>query len=430
MSRTRFTCLLCLAFLIPLVFLAPAYMSMVRAKMTALYPDDGRHFYVGAHALVAHDYALYENPQQLLEFSRKNGWGDIVLPARSSPLLYALTVPLTRFSVLGATRVLQGVNYLLLAISIILLMASFASLHPLPRRTQWLATAALVVGSLGFAPVLDTLQQGQNNLLVLASLSGCLYAYLHRWSVAAGFFTALAIAIKLFPGVMVIFFVAKRRYAEAAWSLLWYAALNLLVGAIFGMRFVTSWLGVFFTNSVVENETIENQSLRALLGSLFSRADELFGGQGHVTLWVLHLLALAGLTWLAVDACRRRAAAGTGSPLAEFSLAIMLGFLASTFSFTHHHSLLLLVFTPAFLHLALVRDLTPAEARAGLLLALLYAAIACTDGFVGGFMRERYMRWFHLYALNYMVPAVLVLLLYVHYVRAYANGLLFAPVRD
>ncbi|WFF03214.1 glycosyltransferase 87 family protein [Micromonospora sp. WMMD964] len=195
--------------------------------------------------------------------------------------------------------------------------------HGLPRTFTLVAAVLLV---LAVESIRETITFGQiNMLLVVLILADLLFAVpqARRW---AGVGVGLATALKLFPGIFIVYLLATRRWRAAAVAGATAAAATLLAAAIApsdSWRFWTHEL--WTTERVGRTDIVGNQSLFGLLSRFTApeKPDRL--------LWLLLVAAVAvyGL-WRATRAAR------AGDALTGLTLTGLVGALVSPISWTHH----------------------------------------------------------------------------------------------
>ncbi|MBM0231428.1 DUF2029 domain-containing protein [Micromonospora sp. STR1_7] len=195
--------------------------------------------------------------------------------------------------------------------------------HDLPRAFT-LTVAVLLV--LAVESTRETITFGQiNMLLVVLILADLLFAVpqARRW---AGVGVGLATALKLFPGIFIVYLLATRRWRAAAVASATAAAATLLAAAIAprdSWRFWTHEL--WATERVGRTDYTGNQSLFGLLSRFTApeKPDRL--------LWLLVVAVVAGYgLWRAVRAAR------AGDALTGLTLTGLVGALVSPITWTHH----------------------------------------------------------------------------------------------
>ncbi|MEV4690787.1 glycosyltransferase 87 family protein [Micromonospora echinospora] len=252
-----------------------------------------------------------------------------------------LGVAIAAFAVLTVAAVVVTTRWLVLPV---------LQRHDLPR-VFGLTVAVLLV--LAVESTRETITLGQiNMLLVMLVLGDLLFAVPQgrRW---AGVGVGLAAALKLFPGIFVLYLLAARKWRAAAVAAATAAVATLLAAAVApgdSWRFWTHELWV--TDRVGRPDYTGNQSLFGLLSRLAASAE------ADRLLWLLLALAVAAFgLWRAARAAR------AGDALVGLTLTGLVGGLVSPITWIHH----LYWFIPAVVVLvdaALDADpATPAGAR-------------------------------------------------------------------
>ncbi|MBQ0900536.1 glycosyltransferase family 87 protein [Micromonospora sp. U21] len=256
---------------------------------------------------------------------------DYVQPDRVQGELYFTYPPFSALLLwpfglirLGATVTIFTVLTLLaVVVTTRWLMTPVIARHNLPR-TFTLTVAVLLV--LAVESTRETITFGQiNMLLVVLILTDLLFAVpqARRW---AGVGIGLATALKLFPGIFIVYLLATRRWRAAAVASATAAAATLLAAAIAPGD---SWR--FWTQELWDNDRVGrtdytgNQSLFGLL-SRFSAPEK-----PDRLLWLLVVAVVAGYgLWRAVRAAR------AGDVLTGLTLTGLVGALVSPITWTHH----------------------------------------------------------------------------------------------
>lgn len=260
------------------------------------------------------------------------------------PFYGMLFVPLVRYfdglSVLFAHRVL---NVLLLVATALIWLRMWR----IPLCS--LAAAALLI-VFNFRPLVDTIAFGQIDLVLLFLLTAALWALRAEHDSVAGALVALGTLFKLYPVVLLAFFVLKRR-----WAGLWGFALGMLVFngialAVMGWELHRVYLfevlpRIGGTTSWVENQTIAGFVAR-LVASPTSAT--IFQDQG------LRLLgtAISALVVLAVCALALLPAERRSPAYAlQYGLFLLLMVLCVPAAWMHYETLLVVPFAALLLEL-------------------------------------------------------------------------------
>jgi alpha-1,2-mannosyltransferase len=151
-----------------------------------------------------------------------------------------------------------------------LLMWWFAG--PLIRRRgwpPWFAVAVALCLALCFEPVRETLTFGQVNTLLLTLVAGDVLFGLSRGKRWAGVGIGLATAIKLTPGVFILYLLVTGRWRAAATAIGTAAAATLAAAAIFPDQSREFWTAALWdTGRVGVLSYVSNQSIRGYLARL------------------------------------------------------------------------------------------------------------------------------------------------------------------
>ncbi|MEK8107812.1 glycosyltransferase 87 family protein [Micromonospora sp. M12] len=256
---------------------------------------------------------------------------DYVQPDRVQGELYFTYPPFSALLLwpfgllrLGATVTIFTVfTVLAVVVTTRWLVAPVIARHGLPRTFTVIAAVLLV---LAVESIRETITFGQiNMLLVVLILADLLFAVpqARRW---AGVGVGLATALKLFPGIFIVYLLATRRWRAAAVASATAAAATLLAAAVApsdSWRFWTHEL--WTTERVGRTDIVGNQSLFGLLSRFTApeKPDRL------IWLLVVAVVAVYGL-WRAARAAR------AGDPLTGLTLTGLVGSLASPITWTHH----------------------------------------------------------------------------------------------
>ncbi|MGC4786915.1 glycosyltransferase family 87 protein [Micromonospora sp. DT178] len=203
------------------------------------------------------------------------------------------------------------------------LLAPVIARHGLPRVFS-LTVAVLLV--LAVESTRETITFGQINMLLVVLILADLLFAVPRASRWAGVGVGLATALKLFPGIFIVYLLVTRRWRAAAVASVTAAAATLLAAAVAprdSWRFWTHEL--WATDRVGRTDYTGNQSLFGLLSRI--TAPE----KPHQLLWLLLVAAVAGYgLWRAARAAR------AGDTLTGLALTGLVGSLVSPITWTHH----------------------------------------------------------------------------------------------
>ena len=262
--------------------------------------------------------------------------------------------------------------------------ATVAVLHWLLGPARRPDRALLLTGGLLLAVAFDpwraTYNYGQVNVLLLALVAADLLVLLPRGHRLTGVLIGVAAAIKLVPGLFIVYLVLTRRWRAAATATVTAAGVTVLMWAVAPSASWDFWTGHLWQSSRIGDPAfVSNQSLNGAVHRL--------GAPGAVWL-VLALAVLAGWALLV-----RR----TDDPLVGLALTGAVACLVSPITWVHH----LVWLIPALAVLALARP------RWALVLAIGAYALLCSR-LVWRF-NGRFAGWGQLGADTYLLVTLVLL---------------------
>jgi alpha-1,2-mannosyltransferase len=184
-------------------------------------------------------------------------------------------------------------------------------------------------------PVRDDMRFGQVDMVLLAMAVADCAASAPRWP--RGALVGLATAIKLVPGVFIVYLWLSGRRRAAVIAVI--AALAWTAGAwlVLPHDSVTYWTSVIFQSGRLgSNSGTSNQSLRGMLLRAF------LPGQVPGALWLALWLALA-LVVAAAGFCLARRRARQSREIEGIAVTALLGVLLSPVSWIHHFVVVVVV---------------------------------------------------------------------------------------
>ncbi len=116
----------------------------------------------------------------------------------------------------------------------LMLLAVWLILRELRVRLQWWHIFPAIIVLLLADPILMQLFYGQLNFLIAFLIVLGWVADRRGYQAAAGLAVGTAVALKLFPGLLLVYFLAARRWRAATWGIATAIAWNLLAVAAFG----------------------------------------------------------------------------------------------------------------------------------------------------------------------------------------------------
>ncbi|WP_376776349.1 glycosyltransferase 87 family protein [Allocatelliglobosispora scoriae] len=192
-------------------------------------------------------------------------------------------------------------------------------------RAGWFPVAIALALLMAFEPLRETFLFGQVNMLLVALVGADLLFGLRRGRWWAGVGIGLATAIKLTPGVFIIYLLVTGRIKAAFVAMGSAAGATLLAAAIApdaAREFFTS--AIWDTDRIGRLSFVSNQSLQGLV----ARLDDAHPSK---LLWLVLVLAT-----LAVWIVRSRRAVAAGDEATGFALTGIVGCLISPVTWIHH----------------------------------------------------------------------------------------------
>lgn len=246
------------------------------------------------------------------------------LPFTYPPFSAVLSTPLAVLP-FGADKVI----WLLLAVCGPLVLVVRTGFRPLLSSLGSVAPTAfpLILAIAAYLqPVKEEFGFGQVDLLLVGlCLVDCL-ARSPRWP--AGLLIGLATAVKLEPGVFIIYLLITGRRRAAGTAVASFAASTGLAWAISPADSVAYWGGAIFqTSRLGGNASAANQSLRGMV----LRALRFQPGAAADVLWLLAVLVVGVAGFAAARACWRH-----GQDLAGIAITGLLWALLSPVAWIHH----------------------------------------------------------------------------------------------
>ena len=243
------------------------------------------------------------------------------LPFTYPPFAALSFVPMALLGPVGARVALTALSAIAL---VVCLGLSIRAVRPgWTARSRWTIALVVAAAALFTDPVYWTLSYGQVNLLLMALVLLDLFG--RRTVLPRGVLIGLATAVKLTPGIFIVYLALTRRWRAA-----------VIAGAVVLASMATGYLVApgpsleYWGRLVFEPRRVGglmfagNQSLRGVVARLS-------GDTGAGSVWMLSaLVTLAVGMWLAARAHRHRA------ELLGVSLCAVTGLLVSPVSWNHH----------------------------------------------------------------------------------------------
>src|SRR5262245_3231224 len=147
---------------------------------------------------------------------------------------------------------------------------------PIARRqgwTRWYALAVAACLAAAFEPLRETVNFGQVNLVLVFIVAADLILFVGRGSRLGGFGIGLATAIKLTPGIFIVYLLVTKRWRAAVVASITAAAATILAAAVAPDASRVFWTdAVWNTDRVGAVAFISNQSLYGAVARLHPSA--------------------------------------------------------------------------------------------------------------------------------------------------------------
>ena len=330
---------------------------------------DFSHYYLSALAMRA---GLNPYTTDLRPLGRALGI-EAIDHATYPPAFLLCFEPLTLMTPRAAYWTWFGINVAALAFALALLFREIPSL----RMRQVMALIPLAIL---YPPLGTHFFYAQTQVLILLLFVLMMWAMGRGYNRTAGLFLALAGLIKIFPLLMVGYFVTRHRWRAVA-----YTAAGVVAGALVTIAMIGVQRSLGFSNgvhSITSNEFIARPANIAL-GSFVSRlfwyaSGTMGGGEGALLGWVRPIVALAAQLLLLGLTARATwiAKAARDADWRAFSLWVVATILLAPTAWIHYAVLLLIPFGVV----AAAGWANHARARAVWLMLASYALLALAMG--------------------------------------------------
>ncbi|MFI7026990.1 glycosyltransferase family 87 protein [Micromonospora sp. NPDC049900] len=239
------------------------------------------------------------------------------------PFAALLLLPFSLLKLGVTVAIFTGLTVLGVVVTTKWLLDPVIRRHHLPYAFT-LAVGALLV--LGVESTRETITFGQINMLLVVLILADLLFAVPRGSRWAGVGIGLATALKLFPGIFIVYLLATRRWRAAVVASATAAGATLLAAAVApgdSWRFWTHEL--WATDRVGRTDYTGNQSLFGLLSRLTAPEEP------SRLIWLPLVAAVIGYgLWRAVRATQ------AGDALSALTLTGLVAALISPITWTHH----------------------------------------------------------------------------------------------
>jgi len=220
------------------------------------------------------------------------------------PMMTLLVLGLAHFEYRTAFVIWSGLGILLLLVSIHLVLSGLWPSATAGRRLLVTVCLGLVLTSA--YPVSRQFQFGNVQMVLLGLVTGAWFADRrgHRW--LAGLLIGLAAGVKLYPGFLVLYFLALRSWRGVSGAILAFVILVLSAGLVFGFDVFPAFVTEAMPAIADYRSDPPNLSLFGLASKLFNPGTHIETAPLLSAPWLA--VALAGLSFLLVTVLFLRAA--------------------------------------------------------------------------------------------------------------------------
>ncbi|HKB31462.1 MAG TPA: glycosyltransferase 87 family protein [Streptosporangiaceae bacterium] len=244
-----------------------------------------------------------------------------LLPFTYPPIAAVFAVPLAMMSWPAAQAVWVALIYVPLAVTI---WYAFRPLLATAGRHAPVVYAGLFVVCAYLFPLRDQMRFGQVDILLVALCVADCAAVSPRWP--RGALVGLAAAVKLVPGVFIVYLWISGRRRAAATAAGVAAAWTLGAFVLLPRDSLFYWTNAIFdSNRLGSNTGTSNQSLRGILLRLF------LPSAAPTAVWVIALVVVGAAGFVTA-----RRVARTGGEMAGIAITGLLAVLLSPVAWIHH----------------------------------------------------------------------------------------------
>ncbi len=302
------------------------------------------HYYASVKALQDGAANIYD-PQLMKEYSLALSEGRWAVFDNHPLPFYLLYIPFMQGSLASGYIKHAFWQFFLYAAGLLLLCRHF--LADSDKKIAWLTWALLTVGSFSWGVWLDNFLLGQVGGLFFFSLATVVVCTWKKQDILCGLALAIAILLKLYPALLIVWLLAKRRYKAVGYCAFTLAMLALSAGLQWGFFRFDQYAQFLLTEQSYQ-EVASNQSLMTLVSACLYDVSPLV-----IKLINVALLATgAAFLWrngakvqVAEIASEQTSGSDNFTLLAlDYSTWILLMLMLSPLSWSHHHLALLIPF--------------------------------------------------------------------------------------
>ena len=317
------------------------------------------HYYASVKALQDGAANIYD-PQLMKEYSLALSEGRWAVFDNHPLPFYLLYIPFTQGSLASGYIKHAFWQFFLYAAGLLLLCRHF--LADSDKKIAWITWALLPVGSFSWGVWLDNFLLGQVGGLFFFSLATVVVCTWKKQDFLCGLALAIAILLKLYPALLIVWLLAKRRYKAVGYCVFTLAMLALSAGLQWGFFRFDQYAQFLLTEQSYQ-EVASNQSLMTLVSACLYDVSPLviklinvaLLATGAALLWRNGAkVQVAEITSEQTNSNSDSNDSGSGSGNSgsdnftllalDYSTWILLMLMLSPLSWSHHHLALLIPF--------------------------------------------------------------------------------------
>lgn len=247
-------------------------------------------------------------------------------------------------------------------------------IDPVARRerwTRWYAFAIAMCFAAAFEPLRETFLFGQVNMFLVFLVAADLLRFTSKGSKLGGIGVGLATAIKLTPGIFIVYLLVTKRWRAAITASITAAVVSLLAAALAPDASRVFWTDALWnTDRIGAVAFVSNQSLHGAVARIHETHPSTLA-------WLASVVAV--MVWWVV---RIRRSAAAGDEMTGFALTGIVGCLISPITWIHH----LVWVGPALLLLLDNALVAPTRKRRNQMLAfMIFSYVVLCSRFVWNF---------------------------------------------
>jgi uncharacterized membrane protein len=187
------------------------------------------------------------SPEKVAALARDAGVTGFLFPFTSSPVAAYAAIPLTWFSSRDAQSIWLWISVLLTALTLTIVVEASRRFVPVSEQKKHVLLFAFFgIIFVYFLPFSHNLELGEISVACVPLLALCLFFFLRGDDFYAGFFLGAACLLKGSLIVLLVYFIARKRYRVIAGAAGAFIALVLFTAALGGWRFWPEYFTLVF----------------------------------------------------------------------------------------------------------------------------------------------------------------------------------------